>query len=134
MIILGVAAYRYVLWTMRQLKKPAGSPLPERCRAVAQVGADADRDRANLGVAPDPSAAHAHDAQISIARSVALRSTLTAQIGGSARGYYRGRVSLAARRARLRFTVREAGYYGGNLFRWLPRRLPAAVFKIRTWL
>jgi hypothetical protein len=59
-----------------------GAPCRKKWRTVTQVGADADRDRANLGAASDSSAAHAHNAQISIAKNVALRSTLTAQIGG----------------------------------------------------
>jgi hypothetical protein len=60
--------------------------MPERRRAVTQVGANADRDRQNLRAAPrDASAAHAQNAQISISGSVALRSTLAAQIGGTAR-------------------------------------------------
>jgi hypothetical protein len=37
------------------------------------------------------------------------RTTTSVQNGGDARGYHRGRVSLAARRARWRSTVRGAG-------------------------
>ena len=84
MIILGVAVYCYVLWTMRQLKKSsreihtgkgAGrSPKP----APTRIGTGQD-----LGGAPrDASAAHAQNAQVSISGSVALRSTLAAQIDG----------------------------------------------------
>ena len=85
MIILGVAVYCYVLWTMRQLKKSSreihtgkgGGRSPKS--APTRIGTGQD-----LGGAPrDASAAHAQNAQISISGSVALRSTLAAQIGGS---------------------------------------------------
>ena len=84
MIILGVAVYCYVLWTMRQLKKSSrelhagkgGGRSPKS--ALTRIGTGQ-----NLGAAPrDASAAHAQNAQISISGSVALRSTLAAQIGG----------------------------------------------------
>jgi hypothetical protein len=86
MIILGVAVYCYVLWTMRQLKKSSrelhagkgGGRSPKS--ALTRIGTGQ-----NLGAAPrDASAAHAQNAQISISGSVALRSTLAAQIGGFA--------------------------------------------------
>jgi hypothetical protein len=45
MIILGVAVYCYVLWTVRQLKKSSRGPVLEKVAGtVAQAGADADRD------------------------------------------------------------------------------------------
>ena len=84
MIILGVAVYCYVLWTMRRLKKSSrelhagkgGGRSPKS--ALTRIGTGQ-----NLGAVPrDASAAHAQNAQISISGSVALRSTLAAQIGG----------------------------------------------------
>ena len=84
MIILGVAVYCYVPWTMRQLKKSSrelhagkgGGRSPKS--ALTRIGTGQ-----NLGAAPrDASAAHAQNAQISISGSVALRSTLAAQIAG----------------------------------------------------
>lgn len=80
MIILGVAVYCYVLWTMRRLKKSSrelhagkgGGRSPKS--ALTRIGTGQ-----NLGAAPrDASAAHAQNAQISISGSVALRSTLAA--------------------------------------------------------
>ena len=68
MIILGVAVYCYVLWTMRQLKKSSrelhagkgGGRSPKA--ALTRIGTGQ-----NLGAAPrDASAAHAKNAQISI--------------------------------------------------------------------
>jgi hypothetical protein len=42
MIILGVAVFCYVLWTMRQLKKSSREPVPEKVAGtVTQVGAHA---------------------------------------------------------------------------------------------
>ena len=42
MIILGVAVYCYVLWTMRQLKKSSREPVPEKVAGtVTQVGTHA---------------------------------------------------------------------------------------------
>ena len=85
MIILGAAVYCYVLWTMRQQKKSSreihtgkgGGRSPKS--APTRIGTGQD-----LGGTPrDASAAHAPNAQISISGSVALRSTLAAQIGGS---------------------------------------------------
>jgi hypothetical protein len=85
MIILGVALYCYVLWTVRRLKKSSrelhaekgGGRSPKS--ALTRIGTGQ-----NLGAAPrDASAAHAQNAQISISGSVALRSALAAQIGGS---------------------------------------------------
>jgi hypothetical protein len=86
MIILGVAVYCYVLWTMRQLKKSSpelyagkGSGRSPKS-ALTRIGAGQ-----NLEAAPrDASAAHAQNTQINISGSVALRSTLAA-IGGYAR-------------------------------------------------
>jgi hypothetical protein len=52
MIVLGVAVYCYVLWTARQLKKSSRAHDRKGAEAVAQVGADAHRARANLRVAP----------------------------------------------------------------------------------
>ena len=82
MIILGVAVYCYVLWTMRQLKKSSREPRAGKGggrspkSALTRIGTGQ-----NLGAAPrDASAAHAQNAQISISGSVALRSTLAAQI------------------------------------------------------
>ena len=42
MIILGVAVFCYVLWTMRQLKKSSREPVPEKVAGtVTQVGTHA---------------------------------------------------------------------------------------------
>ena len=82
MITLGVAVYCYVLWTMRQLKKSSREPRAGKGggrppkSAPTRIGTGQ-----NLGAAPrDASAAHAQNAQMSISGSVALRSTLAAQI------------------------------------------------------
>jgi len=97
MIILGVAVYCYVLWTMRQLKKSSrelhagkgGGRSPKS--ALTRIGTGQ-----NLGAAPrDASAAHAQNAQISISGSVALRSTLAAQIGSGATPHIRHHGPLA---------------------------------------
>jgi hypothetical protein len=81
MIILGVAVYCYVLWTMRRLKKSSrelhagkgGGRSPKS--ALTRIGTGQ-----NLGAAPrDASAVHAQNVQISISGSAALRSTLAAQ-------------------------------------------------------
>ena len=80
MIILGVAVYCYVLWTMRQLKKSSLELYAGKgSGGSAGSAADADRGRQNLEAAPrDASAAHAQNTQINISGSVALRSTLAA--------------------------------------------------------
>jgi hypothetical protein len=77
MIILGVAVYCYVLWTMRQLKKSSREPRAGKGggrslkSALTRIGTGQ-----NLGAAPrDASAAHAQNAQISISGSAAIRST-----------------------------------------------------------
>jgi len=56
------------------------------------------------------------------------------QVGGSARGYHRAVVSLAALRAGFPSTRREEWPQQRKLFQWLPAGLPALSFKIGTWL
>ena len=52
MIILGVAVYSYVLWTMRRLRTPAGSSMLEKGGGGHRVGADRIGTGQNSGAVP----------------------------------------------------------------------------------